>query len=373
FASMHLFSSPVPKYDDAATRRHPPSRHIVDENGLKWRLCAGAAVFNSKNEILVGERIGKKGSWQAPQGGVDASVGKNGKLETFTDAAIRELFEEVGLETGKHVLLEKIDPEITPIKCQYTTTGTGSWLENEGFSGQELNWIIFRCVDSTLECNPSLSCTLSGLNGESAEFNSVRWVSLDWVVENVWSGKRGPYEKLKDFYPQIIKTWETRCSEVDFNGKWSRESERSVGLFDALVSRGASEEKATTSASEPYVQIWQRLDDSRKLDFKVLTFDKDTESIRRELIYPLGKFTEAYEGTSMLFGGVDGGLIQRECFYLAEPDADEEIAHVTTSVTPRGREESRRYLKNGELILRRSFWHTGRMEEVVSTEVFVRC
>eukprot|EP00804_Cyclotella_cryptica_P026960 CCRYP_014779-RA/>CCRYP_014779-RA protein AED:0.27 eAED:0.17 QI:0/-1/0/1/-1/1/1/0/370 len=370
---MHLFSSPFPNHDCAANRRYPPSRHVVDDNGHKWRLCAGAAVFNSKNEILVGERIGKKGSWQAPQGGVDASIGKNGKLETVTEAAIRELYEEVGLETGKHVLLEKADPNAAPMKSRYKTEGTGSWLKRGGFSGQELNWIIFRCVDSNLECDPSLICTLSGSNGESAEFNSVRWMSLDWVVENVWAGKRGPYEKLRDFHSQVTENWETRCAEIDFNGKWSRESNRSVGLFEALMARGISEEKAITSATEPYVQIWQRLDDSRKLEFKVTTFDKDTESIRRELIYPLGKFTEAYEGNSMLFGGVDGGLIHRECFYLAEPDADEEIAHVTISVTPRGREESRRYLKNGELILRRSFWHTWRMEEVVSTEVFVRC
>ena len=30
---------------------HPPSQFVTDDNGLKWRLCAGAAVFNSKNEM----------------------------------------------------------------------------------------------------------------------------------------------------------------------------------------------------------------------------------------------------------------------------------------------------------------------------------
>ena len=46
---------------------HPVSQYITDTDG-KWRLCAGVAVFNSKNEILIGERIGiTPCSWQAPQ------------------------------------------------------------------------------------------------------------------------------------------------------------------------------------------------------------------------------------------------------------------------------------------------------------------
>ena len=57
------------------------------------------AILNSKNDILIGERIGKPGSWQAPQGGIDGS-------ESVVDAAIREMYEEVGLEHGRHVLLE---------------------------------------------------------------------------------------------------------------------------------------------------------------------------------------------------------------------------------------------------------------------------
>jgi len=46
---------------------HPVSQYITDTDG-KWRLCAGVAIFNSKNEILIGERIGiTPCSWQAPQ------------------------------------------------------------------------------------------------------------------------------------------------------------------------------------------------------------------------------------------------------------------------------------------------------------------
>ena len=106
----------------------------------------------------------------------------------------------------------------------------------------------------------------------------------------------------------------------------------------------------------------------------MLTYDIDGETPRRELLYPLGDFEEVYEGESTLFGGTDGGVVKRSCFYLVEKDADESnpIAHVTVSETPRGREESLRYMKNGELILRRTFWHSWRSDKVVSTEVFVK-
>ena len=362
---MRLFSLP--------TNGHIPSQSVIDECGSKWRLCAGCAVFNSKNEILVGERIGKPGSWQAPQGGMDATL-KNGMTETVTEAAIRELYEEVGLEIDKHVLLEQISPDMSPIKCRYKTEGTGSWLEKAGFVGQEINWTIFRCADSDLKIDPLSICNLKGSNGESAEFSSVKWTSLDWLIDNVWEAKRGPYEALRDEYVQVKKTWENRCSQIGLQGKWSRDSKRSEGVVEALMARGISEEKAVKSAEAPYVQKWQRLDGDGPCEFKVLTYDGDTDKIRRELVYPVGSFSEAYEGNSMLFGGSDGGVIERQCFYMAEKDADDEIAHVTISQTPRGREESRRFIRNGEqLVLRRSFWHSWGPNKAISTEVFVRC
>ena len=349
---------------------HPASQYVQDEDGSKWRLCAGCAVLNSKNELLVGERKGKPGSWQAPQGGVDASVDGNGIMETVTAAAVRELCEEVGLEAGKHVILERAYSESNPITCRYKTGGTGSWLEKAGFAGQELNWAIFRCADSSLECDPSLVCNLSGLNGESAEFISVKWMSLDWVIANVWEAKRGPYESLRAGSTHVVERWEERCSQIELIGKWTRDSKRSEGLVEALIARGISEENAIKNAADPYVQKWERLNGSG-CEFKVLTYDKDA-GIRRELVYSIGTFTESYEGNSTLFGGSNGGTIDRQCFYLAEKDADNEIAHVTISITPRGREESRRYIMSGELILRRSFWKSRGADKVFSTEVFAR-
>ena len=365
---MPAFFSTIPE-EGSEEKQYPPSQYVTDDDGLKWRLCAGAAVLNSKNQLLIGERIGKPGSWQAPQGGVDGGP----EPETIAEAASRELYEEVGLRNNDHVLLEKIDCDLPTLKCKYKTTGTGSWLEKEGFVGQELNWVIFRCANSNLECDPSQLSKLSGLNGEAPEFSAVRWESLDWVVDNVWEKKARPYKVLREALQPLMKRWDERCGSPLFSGRWARDASRSDGVVEALVARGLSEEKAKLKAEEPYIQDWLQHRDNR--EWSVLTYDIDGITPRRELLYPLGDFEELYEGESTLFGGTDGGVVKRRCFYLAEADADESnpIAHVTVSETPRGREESLRYIKNGELILRRTFWHYAwRQDKVVSTEVFVR-
>ena len=351
--------------------KHPPSQSVTDDEG-KWRLCAGACVLNSKNEILIGKRIGMNPeTWQTPQGGVDGATTTK-PAETTVQAAIRELYEEVGIVHGKHVLLEKpMDAEMTNIKCKYKTGGTGSWLEKEGFAGQELNWIIFRCADSDLEIDPTLVCNLSGLNGEKPEFSDVRWDCLDVVVDNVWEKKARPYQVLREACIPIMKQWEERCEELDLSGRWSRDSKRSGGLVEGLVARGLNEDVALTKATEPYIQHWKP--HATKREWVVTTYDADGVRPRRELHYPLGDFEETYEGTSTIFGGTDGGVIERCCFYLAHEDADDQIAHVVVSETPLGREESLRYLKNGELILRRSFSHPQETDRIVSTEVFTRC
>ena len=349
--------------------QHTPSQSVTDEEGNKWRLCAGAAVFNSKNELLIGERLGKPGSWQTPQGGVDGGD----KPETVSQAAIRELFEEVGLKHGQHGVIDEVAATLgaTDVKCRYKTEGTGSWLEKEGFSGQELNWVIFRCADPDLERNPSLICNLSGQGGEKPEFTAVRWESLDWVVENVWDKKVRPYQVLRDACTPMLKQWEENCGKLKFSGKWSRDATRCVGVAEALVVRGLVEEEAAEKAAAPYIQSFKRSSNPR--EWLITTYDKEGIKPRRELLYPLGKFTEGYDGASTLFGGTDGGVVQRCCFYLAEDDADDQIAHVTVSETPRGKEESIRYIKNGELILRRKFLHSLSCRKVVSTEVFTRC
>lgn len=183
-----------------STKQHyyPPSQFVVDEAGLKWRVCVAAAVLNSaRDKILVGERIGRSESWQCPQGGVDGadlSSDPSALPETIDQAAARELYEEMGVMVGKHVFplsFQSLAPS-----TRYTTQGTGSWMEKEGFVGQELHWRIFQCADKKLEAKPEEVCNLNGLNGEHAEFSRVKWESIDKIVDEVWEKKKAPYRAL---------------------------------------------------------------------------------------------------------------------------------------------------------------------------------
>eukprot|EP00428_Durinskia_dybowskii_P051067 CAMPEP_0170321240 /NCGR_PEP_ID=MMETSP0116_2-20130129/61376_1 /TAXON_ID=400756 /ORGANISM="Durinskia baltica, Strain CSIRO CS-38" /LENGTH=119 /DNA_ID=CAMNT_0010574055 /DNA_START=6 /DNA_END=362 /DNA_ORIENTATION=- len=102
------------------TKQYIPSQMIIDPStGEKWRLCAGVAVLNSKNQILVGERHGKPDQWQCPQGGVDDEWTDTSNAghplttkpkETIVQAAIRELHEETGLIIDRHVILDSTFP-----------------------------------------------------------------------------------------------------------------------------------------------------------------------------------------------------------------------------------------------------------------------
>uniref|UniRef100_A0A7S2EIG7 Nudix hydrolase domain-containing protein n=1 Tax=Trieres chinensis TaxID=1514140 RepID=A0A7S2EIG7_TRICV len=191
----------------------PPSRCVVDESGGKWRLCAAAAVLSSASSplrLLLGERITQPGSWQCPQGGVDdvdpASdiANRRTRSETVMEAAGRELYEEMGLVVGQHV--EPV-PELCGtgdygeggvMPVRYPTAGTGSWLEKNGYAGQELRWAVFRCIDDDLMEDPSNVCDLGG-KGEGPEFIDVKWEDLDKSIEGVWEKKRGPYKALGKF------------------------------------------------------------------------------------------------------------------------------------------------------------------------------
>mmetsp|Transcript_15195 Transcript_15195/g.18803 ORF Transcript_15195/g.18803 Transcript_15195/m.18803 type:complete len:352 (-) Transcript_15195:1348-2403(-) len=346
------------------------SRFVVDENGRKWRLCAGVAVLNSSNEILIGERIHQKGSWQTPQGGVSEG-------ETVEEAAHRELYEETGLILDKHVMLENLgsDNQIHPT-C-YETGNTNSWLTQYGFAGQQLHWTIYRCIDGRGDKDASSMCSLEGKNGEPQEFIKVKWAPVEHVVENVWPAKRAAYEELMKCLQKVSDNWSHRLQKLDFSGKWSRDASRSIAVAKALQARGLSSSRAEDEASSPYVQKWSR-ESTSDITWIVTQYGKDAASIRRELTYKIGEWEEDFpSGSTILGDNNQPTTVLRRTTYVAEPQSDpEKIAHLTLSTTPSGIEEARRYFKGDTLILQRKLWLTEQQlqedECITSTEVFSR-
>mmetsp|Transcript_140698 Transcript_140698/g.448782 ORF Transcript_140698/g.448782 Transcript_140698/m.448782 type:complete len:95 (-) Transcript_140698:302-586(-) len=87
-----------------------------------------------------------------------------------------------------------------------------------------------------------------------------------------------------------------------------------------------------------------------------------------------------YQGASTLFGGATTSpgepqrqTVPRHTSWESEPQAVGGLAHVTTSATLLGHEESRRFLADdGSMVLRRMYRETGSEEAAVSDEVFER-
>ena len=380
---------------------YTPSQVVIDEEtGEKWRLCAGVAVLNSRNNLLMAERLDRPGSWQCPQGGVDdvvvaadEDVGGGIHLtenmssttkETIVDAAIRELFEETGLVVGQHVMLDPTFP-VPSTGCgtgvrystpSTTTTGT-NWLTRAGFAGQELHWTVFRCMSGRGDWDPNFMCDLSGQGDSNAEFLDVAWRTVHQAVQGVWEGKRAPYQSLESLMDQYGSHWLSLMSQLDFSGTWERNSLESTDVVPGLQARGLCLEDATKEAEKPYIQHWKKngLDEPSSLSWVVTTFAEDGETPRRTLEYQPGTWTETYQGTATLFGeSLEPVTLIRKTSYVAELDAaPTPMAHVTITDGPKGVEESRRYLKDGKFLLRRTLWPKDIPNvRIVSTEVFTK-
>jgi len=331
-------------------------------------MCAGVAILNSAGNLLVGERLKIPGAWNCPQGGVDEG-------ETVGSAAEREVYEEVGLRAGVHI---RAIAEMTEEAVRYQA---GGWLKKEGYAGQQLHWVLFRCTHAGGDADPSAMVDLSGLGGEAAEFNEVRWVPIDDVVAGIWPAKRLVYEALRDWVRGHDEAHKVACSAVDFTGRWARDVSAGTNVAGALEARGHSKEEADRHATAPYVQTWARADDESAGAWRVTTFKTDGVTPRRELVYPLGEWMERYDestaGALLREHGPRGGEMRRRTAWLWEADAPSpRLAHVTVSQTPLGREETRRFLRDdGRMVLRRTFTELGVVEAAEtgrSEEVFGR-
>lgn len=389
-------------------QEYAPSQ-IVHHQGETWRLCVGAAVLNSQHQLLVGERCcwqqqpsmqqrnnnnAAATAWQCPQGGVD-DAWRGQPKESLVQAACRELYEEMGLQVNRHVVM--VDTTTTATApynenddddhddddtffARYRTTGTNNWLTRQGFAGQELHWVVFRCMDGRGDANPEAMCNLSGLGGENAEFSNAAWRDLDDVVEGIWEAKRAPYLALQRLIQKarLTELWQAQCQAVNLEGKWTRQS--CVGVVEALEARGLTRQEAILEVEKAYIQTWER-SNPQDVNWTVTTFQVDGVTPRRKLEYRLGNWQEEYKGHAIIFGSSNTSAshngkttLRRKTAFLAEPDASlSQIAHVTVTDGPKGVEESRRYLKEGKLVLRRTFWSKDTPDTpVISTEVFVR-
>lgn len=133
---------------------------------MKFRNNAAAVIINNRGLILAGKRTDVPNAWQLPQGGID-------KNERADKAALREVFEETGIES-QFLELAGITEKIKYIFPPE--------IKNKmGFDGQEQIFFLFRIADSGWSLK------------RSNEFCDFEWISDKEVVKRAVEFKKSSY------------------------------------------------------------------------------------------------------------------------------------------------------------------------------------
>lgn len=156
-----------------------------------YRLNAGVVVFNRQGLVLVCERLDLPGSWQFPQGGIEAG-------ESAAAAAMRELAEETSLIGAQLLVTLK-----TPARYSFPPAVLQK-MRARGFAnaGQDMYWSLLYFDGAESEIN---------LQTSEPEFRAYRWVTIDEAYALCVDFKKPAYAvavrefapKIKDFLQQM--------------------------------------------------------------------------------------------------------------------------------------------------------------------------
>lgn len=149
----------------------------------KYRPNVAALMINGEGRILICERLETPGAWQFPQGGVDDG-------ESFQDALLREVSEEIGLSPEDYVIEDSrggyryyYPPEVV----------AGKPAHKAHFVGQEQTYFL---------CRVGVDAPPVDLMQEPREFSEARWIvpsdfQLSWLPDF----KKATYQDvLRDFF-----------------------------------------------------------------------------------------------------------------------------------------------------------------------------
>ncbi len=146
----------------------------IKEKG--YRLNVGIIVANSDGKLLYCKRKNSD-NWQFPQGGIDRNE------DPFL-AALRELYEEVGIQKDKVKLIKES-------KNWYKYDLPRKYKKNNflwnGFKGQKQKWFLFKLIEEVM----------IDLNNENnPEFDEFDWVDYWKPLDEIVEFKREIYKKV---------------------------------------------------------------------------------------------------------------------------------------------------------------------------------
>jgi len=143
-----------------------------------FRACVGAVITRG-DQVLVFERKRHPGSWQFPQGGLEAD-------EEPEDAAWREVLEETGLTRDKLALLFR-HPEVLTYELP------AAWRSKKTGLGQSQYWFYFQLLGEESDIAP-----------DEREFSAAKWVSMREAVKDAVDFRRPVYQRVRAYLPAAL-------------------------------------------------------------------------------------------------------------------------------------------------------------------------
>ncbi|NKB63355.1 MAG: RNA pyrophosphohydrolase [Gammaproteobacteria bacterium] len=163
------------------------SKNNLDKDG--YRRNVGIIVCNSASQVLWARRIRHDG-WQFPQGGIEPR-------ESAKDAAFRELYEEIGLES-KDVRLLGNTINWLRYDVPYANRMQHHRRRKQQFKGQKQRWFLFKLTAKESSVRLDLS--------ENPEFDHWQWIDYWSPIHHIIDFKKSVYkEALRELEPLLSK------------------------------------------------------------------------------------------------------------------------------------------------------------------------
>lgn len=153
---------------------------MVDKDGFRSNVAI--VITNGQGKLFWAKRLGQN-AWQFPQGGLD-------KGESVEEALYRELYEEVGLESGDVKIIQR-----TKKWLRYHIPAQMQRKHSKPLCiGQKQKWFYLELTGETSKVRFDTTGT--------PEFDGWEWVNYWYPINSVVSFKRNVYRNaLLEFAP----------------------------------------------------------------------------------------------------------------------------------------------------------------------------